>query len=154
MSDDITLRRATQSDEKILFDWRNDEETRRQSLTTTSVEWEGHVAWLEKSLQNPDRILVIAEITGEPIGTCRADLRDDGFTEISYTIAPSSRGKGLSKPMVMQFVQEFLEGKQLVATVKGDNKSSESVVRALGMKRFSEKHSEDPTDPRPLFEWR
>src|SRR4051812_19153128 len=103
MSDDITLRLAVQNDEKILFEWRNDEDTRKNSITTKPVEWSNHVAWLQESLQNPDRILIIAEIAGEPIGTCRADLRDDGYTEISYTLAPGVRGKGLSKPMVIQF---------------------------------------------------
>ena len=150
----VHVRKVTMNDAKILFDWRNDEETRRQSRTTLSVEWEDHVKWLEKSLKNPSRILCIAEYVGEPIGTLRADLRNDGFTEVSYTVAPTARGRGLSKPMVLTFAGEYVAGKKIAADIKKGHAPSESVAKALGLKPFSEMPSEDPDDARPMVEWR
>lgn len=153
---DVHVRRATMDDARRLFDWRNDEETRAQSRTTEPVQWEGHVKWLEHSLKKPPevRLLCIAEKDGEPIGTVRADMRNDGCTEISYTIAPAARGRGLSKPMVLAFVQQFLAGRKIVADIKKGHVPSESVAHALGLTPVSESPSEDPSDPRPMVEWR
>ena len=150
----LTIRPVTMDDATMLFEWRNDEETRKQSRSTESVHWENHVRWLENSLKNPKRILCIAEGDGVPVGTTRADERDDGYTEISYTVAPAARGKGLSKPMVIQFVQERLGGKRIAADIKKGHGPSESVARALGLSPFSEVPSEDPKDVRPMVEWR
>ncbi len=154
MDQPLTLRRVTKDDAKLLYEWRNDEETRKQSQSITPVEWDEHAHWIENSLKNPDRILVIAERGGTPVGTCRADVRADGFTEISYTIAPQERGRGLSKPMVQQFVKEYLEGRRLAAHIKKGHKQSESVVIALGMKPFLEIPSKDQNDTRLIVEWR
>ena len=151
----LTIRRVTAGDARLLFDWRNDPETRMQSGTTEAFEWGEHVAWLEKSLKNSRRILCIAENdAGTPIGTVRADLREDGFTEISYTIAPNWRGKGLSKPTVLSFVKTFLQGKKLAAKIKKGHAPSESVARALSLSPYAETPSDNPDDPRPLVEWR
>lgn len=151
----MRLRRATIEDARMLLRWRNDAETRKQSISTEPVPWENHVQWLQKSLENPRRILAIAEtLSEEPIGTIRADTRDDGFTEISYTVAPAWRGKGVSKPMAQEFVRKFLQGKRIAASIKKGHGPSESVARALGLAPFLETPSENPEDPRPLVEWR
>ncbi len=150
----LTLRLATLDDASRLFGWRNDLETRCQSKRSGEVSWEEHLRWFEESRKNLKRILCIAESEGKPVGTIRADEREDGYTEISYTIAPESRGQGLSKPMVVQFVDEFLSGRRLAAKIKKGHYPSESVARALGLSPFLEERSEDPSDPRPMVEWR
>ncbi len=158
MTDTLHIRSATRDDEKVLFDMRNDEDTRRVSGTTAPLEWGEHVKWLEKVLSGgfSGRALYIVETNaGELIGTVRSDLRDDGYTEISYTVAPAARGKGLGKRMVLQFAREHLADKKLAARIKrGGNPASESIARALGLKPFSEAPSEDREDPRPMVEWR
>jgi RimJ/RimL family protein N-acetyltransferase len=148
------FRPVTEDDALLLLEWRNDPETLRQSGTTTPVEREGHIKWLSASLKNPKRILMIAEIGGVAIGTVRADERDDGFTEISYTIAPTERGKGLSKPMVVAFVKQYLSGRKILAEIKESNPASESVARALGLAPFHREPSKDSNDSRPMVEWR
>ena len=150
----LIIRPVTMEDASLLFEWRNEEETRRQSRTREVVTLEGHIRWLEDLLKSPTRILCIAECDGQAIGTVRADAREDGYTEISYTIAPNARGKGLSKPMVLRFVEQYIGGKQLAAVIKKGHGPSESVAKALSLKPFSEIASEDPDDPRPMAEWR
>lgn len=151
----VRIRRASMEDARMLFEWRNDPETRKQSRTTNPVPWDGHVQWLQNSLKNSNRILGVAETgKGEPVGTVRADMREDGITEVSYTVAPAWRGKGMSKPMVLEFVREYLQGRSIAADIKKGHGPSESVARALGLSPFSETPSEDPEDPRPMVEWR
>jgi RimJ/RimL family protein N-acetyltransferase len=151
----LSLRPATLKDAELLLKWRNDPETRRQSRNTGEAFMEGHIAWLIKSLAMPSRKLYIAEDDGMPVGTVRADEDTDGYTEISYTVAPSARGKGYGKRMVVQFVQEQLMGKKIKAEIKkGDNEASEGIAKALGLTPTEERPSEDPNDPRPLVMWR
>ncbi len=150
----LKLRKANMDDAKILFEWRNDVDTRAQSRTREPVVWQSHMRWLEKSLQNPKRILVIAQEDTSAIGTLRADLRDDRVWEISYTVAPAYRGKGFAKKMTRQFVAEYFEGKNIAADIKKGHSASESVARALGLTPYSESPSTDPNDPRPHVEWR
>ncbi|OGG53710.1 hypothetical protein A2851_02380 [Candidatus Kaiserbacteria bacterium RIFCSPHIGHO2_01_FULL_53_29] len=157
MEELLRIRPVTIEDARTLFEWRNDEKTRRASRTTAPLIWEEHVAWLEKVVHGifPGRSLYIAEIDGNPVGTVRSDTRTDGFTEISYTVSPTWRAKGLGKHMVMQFVREHLAGKKLAARIKkGANPASEAIARALGLAPTSELPSEDQNDDRPMVEWR
>ncbi len=128
----LYLRPASINDAKELFLWRNNPDTRRQSLSTDEVPWEVHVAWLQKSLQMPARKLYIAEEGGVPIGTVRADKEGDVW-ELSWTTAPGARNKGFGKAMVLQFVQAQLRGEKIIARIKKDNLASESIAKALGL---------------------
>jgi RimJ/RimL family protein N-acetyltransferase len=142
-------------DAEVLLAWRNDPLTRENSRNRTIGKLPGHITWLEKSLINPARKLYIAEIDNTPVGTVRADEDNDGYTEISYTVAPEARGNGYGKQMVVQFVREQLQGKKLKAEIKkGNNEASEALARALGLSPMSERPSEDPEDPRPLVLWK
>ena len=157
MTDNLRIRKATPADGKMLFEWRNDEETRRASGTTAPLEWDAHVKWFEKVLSGGfrGRMLYIVETQMEdPVGTVRSDVRDDGFTEVSYTVSPKWRGKGMGKQMVIQFAQEFLAGHKIAARIKkGSNLASEAIARALGLHPFSETPADDPHEP-PMIEWR
>lgn len=151
----MNLRPATMDDAKLLFDLRNDSLTRENSRNRAEGEFPVHLEWLEKSLQNPARKLFIAEENGVPVGTVRADEDDDGYTEVSYTVAPEARGKGYGKQMVTQFAAEQLAGKKLKAEIKkGGNEASEGIARALGLSPVEERPSEDEGDPRPLVTWK
>ena len=131
------LRNAIKEDSQKLFNWRNDEETRQQSLSTALIEWSAHEQWLTKSLVNPDRTIFIFEENGIPAGTCRIDreVEKDGreVFELSWTIAPKQRGKGLGKKMLGELLAlETLRGKLIKATIKSDNLASVKMVEKFG----------------------
>ncbi len=126
----ITLRKATMDDAAALLTWRNDPETRRQSFNTDIVPLENHLTWLAGVITNPDRILFVAEHEGVPAGTIRADKDTDGSYEISWTVAPLMRGKGIGKAM-LRAACETLEG-NLTAQVKSENKASMSMAESVG----------------------
>ena len=153
----LRLRDATRADAQVLFDWRNDEETRRVSRERAAVDWNTHVRWLEKTLAGgwPRCVHCVAETdAGELVGMVRADERDDGLFELSITVAPGRRWEGIGKRMVLQFVREKLMGKPFVTCIKkGANPASEALARALGLAPFSEVPAKVPTEP-PMVEWR
>jgi RimJ/RimL family protein N-acetyltransferase len=119
----MKLRPATIDDARILFDWRNDELTRAMSVNSDPVEWEGHVKWLTARLQRDEPGLFIAE-DSEPVGTIRIDGE-----EISYTVAPSHRGRGVAKAMLS--VAQDLFG-QKVARIKAENVASIRAAAGAG----------------------
>lgn len=144
----MILRPATLDDAKILFAWRNDPETRNQSRNANEVAWDEHVAWLTQSFSWDGFKMYIAEDQGVPIGTVRSYENEEGFVELSWTIAPSARGKGYGKRMVLEFVRQFHPEDKLTATVRKGNIPSAKIAQALGLQRLE--NSEDS----PFAIWR
>jgi len=135
---EVRLRPATIADAELLFAWRNDPLTRAQSIHTEPVAWESHLAWLQSSLQNPDRQLYIAEsatngaVQSIALGTVRAD-RTDGEYELSWTVAPEQRGKGWGRQMVAALIECLPAGASYKAVVLLTNPASHRIAVALAM---------------------
>ena len=130
MTDRVNLRPAEMKDAETLFMWRNDPETRQASHNTDEVTLASHLVWLESSLGDlSKRRLWIAEVDGVAVGTCRAD-RMAGVWELSWTVAPSARGKGIAHQMLSKLVLYFEE--PLVAQVKVGNIASIKVAERAG----------------------
>ncbi|MCY1346577.1 hypothetical protein D9M68_505310 [compost metagenome] len=120
----MDLRKATIEDAKLLFDWRNDRQTREMSRDTLELPWEDHVGWLTNRLQRDDHGVYIAEINGVPVGTVRID-----YDEISYTVAPEQRRKGVGEAMLFEAKKAF---GQKVAEVKRENMASVKIAERAG----------------------
>ncbi|TSC60935.1 MAG: N-acetyltransferase GCN5 [Parcubacteria group bacterium Gr01-1014_107] len=135
MEPKITFRRATLEDAKRLLEWRNDPETRRQSINTDEVTWDAHIKWLEKSLANPSRTLLIAMLGEEPVGTVRLDSGEPR-SEISWTVAPSARGRGLGTRIVEEALKIF--NRPLRARIKPGNPASIKIAERVGFKKDSQ----------------
>jgi RimJ/RimL family protein N-acetyltransferase len=123
----MKLRPATLDDAKLLFDWRNDPLTREASITTEPVAWEGHLKWLQATLQNPRRALLIAE-TDRPVGSVRIDWGEP--TELSWTVAPEARGQGVGRAMVSAAVPDGM----VIAHIKQENVGSQKIAEAAGFR--------------------
>lgn len=132
----LILRKATISDAKALFDWRNDPATRAASISTGEIEYDSHVAWLTATLNNTARSLLVAEEDGIPVGTVRVDREPNGTAELSWTVAPDARGRGLAKRMVQMAAEETAATHTVRAKVKADNIASAKVAVAAGMVLF------------------
>jgi ribosomal-protein-alanine N-acetyltransferase len=127
----LRLRAATRDDAKLLLEWRNDQRTRLASQRSDEIQEADHLDWLSRSLANVNRMLMIAEEEGVPVGTVRADY-SEGTYELSWTVAPGARGRGIGKAMVALFVAE-LPG-ELFANVKKANAASARIAEAAGMR--------------------
>ena len=126
----LRFRPATPDDADMLLEWRNDHRTRMASQQDGEIDEATHRDWLERSLANMNRMLMIAEEQGIPVGTVRADY-GDGAYELSWTVAPDARGRGIGKAMVAMFVAE-LPG-DVYAKVKKANHASARIAEAAGM---------------------
>lgn len=128
----VELRPAIMDDARVLFEWRNDPETRANSLRPEPVEWAGHLRWLAACVGDSARSLYIASEEGEVLGTVRADCAG-GEYELSWTVAPGQRGKGNGQRLVAALIATLPEDACYRAVVLADNLASNRIARALGM---------------------
>jgi RimJ/RimL family protein N-acetyltransferase len=130
----LCLRSILPEDSAILLRWRNDPETRRNSVNTTEVSPEEHARWFHRMITlNPQRI-AIAEMDGMRVGVIRLDWNDEHDScEISFTVAPEHRRKGLGFRIVQQETQS-LSNVRLLAKVKAANIGSRRIFERLGFR--------------------
>ncbi|PKQ06461.1 MAG: N-acetyltransferase [Alphaproteobacteria bacterium HGW-Alphaproteobacteria-12] len=133
----MNFRRATILDARLLYDWRNDPATRENSISRDRVDYETHLAWLEQSLADPARrIFIVEDEAGVSVGTIRVDGRQDGgegkvgAAELSWTVSPDCRGKGLGKAMLLGFVR--LHDGAYTAQIKARNLQSMKIAGHAG----------------------
>ncbi len=127
---------ATPADSDVLLSWRNDPQTRAQSITTDPVSPSAHAAWFSGVLADPRRHLLLVGSGAQRVGTVRFDQLDVGTWEVSLTLAPQSRGQGLSG-IVLSCGEEHLlarggGGGRLLARVREGNAASLALFRRAG----------------------
>ncbi|WP_020499378.1 GNAT family N-acetyltransferase [Sciscionella marina] len=135
----MRIRPARAEDAALLLELRNDPDTRRSSVHTGVVTEQEHRAWLQQSLTRTDRMLLIAEQDGAPIGTVRFDLEEPETWELSITLAPDRRGHGRAGP-VLQAAQDYLTEQRRVrsirARVRTGNTASLALFARAGYRRY------------------
>ena len=126
------LRTVSEADCRLLFDWANDPEVRKNSFSTEPIPYEIHVSWFQRKLEDSACMMFIYMVGSEPAGQVRVEL-ENGAGLISYSIAKEFRGKGYGKKMLLE-IEEKLVGQVEVlnAQVKTDNKASQFVFERLG----------------------
>jgi RimJ/RimL family protein N-acetyltransferase len=131
----VRAREATEADAELLLTWRNDPRTRESSRSTAVVTLAEHGAWLRGVLADPDRLLLVVEHNGAPVGTVRFDRRDGDGWEVSITLAPESRGRGLSGAVLAEgerALRERLDVRVVLAAVHQDNTASAKLFEHAG----------------------
>lgn len=132
----VTVLRATANDSRDIWEWRNDETTKKMSITTDSVTWEAHTGWYEKSLKNKNRYLYIGYLNGkEKIGMCRFDVDSTTHTaEVSVNLNPLFRNKKLSTKILAEAIKTFGSETNfsLTATINKINTSSIKCFTNIG----------------------
>ncbi|TCK27384.1 bifunctional UDP-2,4-diacetamido-2,4,6-trideoxy-beta-L-altropyranose hydrolase/GNAT family N-acetyltransferase [Pseudonocardia endophytica] len=131
----LSTRPATSDDAELLLAWRNDPETRRWSRTPSPVTAVEHRAWLERSLADGDRMLLVVSDADGPVGTVRWDHDPDGW-EVSITVAPQRRGSGLAGPLLAAGERALRAstgaGTPVTAVVHRDNTASARLFARAG----------------------
>ena len=97
----IALRPVVAADAGLLFAWANDADTRAASLSTESIPWEDHLAWLQRRLTRPEALTLVAQVDGDAVGVVRFDRLDERSAEISITLDPAHRGRRLAAPVIV-----------------------------------------------------
>lgn len=135
----VTLRAASSDDAAVLLRWRNDELTRRNSHSTAEVQLDEHQAWLGRILDSKETRLFVGESNGAAIGQIRFDLKPHRTAEISITVAPEARGRGLASDLLRAAEAIALqEGvRALLAEIKPANEASVRAFKRAGYYGFA-----------------
>lgn len=144
----LHIRPAVLEDSLTLLEWRNDPQTRENSLTTEEVSLENHHKWFTGSLQREDRVIYVAEAISsenhfQACGMCRFDISQAGKTAVvSINLSPKFRGQGLSLPILQMSITEFSQSQDQVnileAEIKVSNQASISIFTKAGFKQVSQ----------------
>jgi RimJ/RimL family protein N-acetyltransferase len=134
----VRIRPATSADSVEVLRWRNDLDSRMNSRDSETISLETHEVWFEKVLSNPEQVLLIGEDTdGRPMGQVRFDRMgiEPLSYELSITLAPEARGRGLALELLTAAEVCFLDTRgslQLRAFVNNGNKVSERLFLGSG----------------------
>lgn len=132
----LHLRPARADDAALLLAWRNDPDTRRNSLRPHEIAPEDHERWFRARLSASSQTCIfIAELDGAPVGQARVDRREGREGEISVGLAPDARGHGIGRKLIAaasRMAAAELGLDQLVALVKPANTASLRAFEAAG----------------------
>lgn len=121
------------SDARLLFDWRNDSETRKNSFNTDVLIYESHVEWLKNTLDDNVPFFIMMH-GNQPIGQIRLN-ESGGVFNISYSIAIKHRGQGYGKEILLAVESRISRSRGravLRGEVKNDNVASYKAFERLG----------------------
>ena len=132
---DCRLRMVVPEDMMLLYQWRNDIDTRRNSFFMDEIPLENHKKWLQRTLQDESQKLWIMLVNSEPVGQVRVSVKEEKL-EISYTIAPRFRGQGYGCIMLQLMENELINTEWgnrycLYAEVKKHNIASQKIFLKL-----------------------
>lgn len=140
-SDDVDVRLAVSDDALLVWPWRNNEATRRYSSDPAPVSVGTHLAWWDRSLADPQRVLLLGSLGGKEAGVTRYDFVDPRRAIVSIYLAPEMTGLGLGGRLLRAsqdwLLQNYPEVNTVLAEVMPENVASLHVFLAAG---FHEQH--------------
>ncbi|MDD5299050.1 MAG: UDP-2,4-diacetamido-2,4,6-trideoxy-beta-L-altropyranose hydrolase [Gallionella sp.] len=124
----VEVRAARHDDMEKLFVWRNHPAIRAVSRSADIIDWESHQQWFASVMNNPDRVLLIGQDNGLPVGVVRFDIHGDK-AEVSIYLVPDAKkschGQDLLLSAERWFSANRPEVRELVAHVLGGNEISQ-----------------------------
>jgi UDP-2,4-diacetamido-2,4,6-trideoxy-beta-L-altropyranose hydrolase len=133
----LSFRRVQESDQSLLWEWRNDPTVRALSFSAEKVEWEHHVQWFASKLKDPNCIFfMLLDASNVPIGQVRYDIEAAQAT-IAISLAKESRGKGYGSLLVQRTSDQLFASErvnEIHAYVKEDNQVSRKAFIKAGFK--------------------
>jgi UDP-2,4-diacetamido-2,4,6-trideoxy-beta-L-altropyranose hydrolase len=135
----LSFRAARPEDRDATHAWRNSEQIRAVSGHSREIALDEHRAWFERTLANPQRVLLIAEVAGRPVGVVRFDIDDPATAVISVYRVPDSKPARLG--LVRGAVEWLRENRphvtRIVATVMAGNEASYRAFMSAGFHEAS-----------------
>lgn len=138
-TEELSIRIATMKDARQLFDWKNEEAVRMNSIVSKDlIKWEDHLIWLRKTIKNPKRLLYLITDGVRNYGDIRFD-RIGEYVEVSVRIEKDFRGRGIGTFIVRYAcakAQTWLKEKYFLAKIVAGNEPSLKVFTRNGFVVF------------------
>lgn len=138
----ITFCEAAADDLRLLFEWRNESETRRSAFDSSVVTWERHCEWFNGKIGSLNsRIFILTDENSAPVGQVRFDINNDGSAEVDISIDVNHRGKNYATEGLMKTCSHLKKERKLnkiFAYVKKENAASYRCFQKAGFKNVKE----------------
>lgn len=134
---DLTMREALLEDCRQLWLLSNDRKVRESSFHAEPIVFEDHIRWYEEKLASSDTAFYVLDIHGVIGGQIRYGRKGD-TAEISYSVAPAFRGKGLGEKLIESTISgacNKLKVDRVLAIVKNFNNASIRTFLNAGFKK-------------------
>ena len=124
----VSLRPAEEGDCELLWQWRNEENTRRWSFNSDYIPYEEHKNWFLSKLNSANsEIFIVSDESESEIGQVRFDISQGKSAEINISIEASKRNKGYGSA-TLRLACQYALGKfniaRVIAHIKEENKAS------------------------------
>ncbi|MCX8175509.1 MAG: GNAT family N-acetyltransferase [Candidatus Micrarchaeota archaeon] len=129
----VSLRPASHSDIRKIYEWRNHPSVRKNSFQTKKINLREHIAYWERRLKDSNRHSFIIVSGKDDCGLLRIDPCQD-VHEIHILIAPEYQGRGIGALAVALAKQKAAELgiRKLIARVKPGNIPSQRIFLKNG----------------------
>jgi UDP-2,4-diacetamido-2,4,6-trideoxy-beta-L-altropyranose hydrolase len=131
----VQLRLAEAKDESWLLELQLQPQTRRHSRNAAVPSAAEHHGWMQRTLADPNRLLLIVEASGLPIGSVRLDrLSDEGGAvrhEVSIAIDSARHGRGMGSA-ALSLVRALMPDAVLDAAIFPENRASRALFEGAG----------------------
>ncbi len=130
---DLVLRNATIDDSENLYRWRNHPTIRAMSKTQNAFTYESHCQWLQRVLVDEQRVLLIGELDGEPVGVVRFDITQQAepTAEISIYRTPEVQRAGIGSELLAAAETWLAEHRPEVLTIHAEILGHNPVSRQM-----------------------
>ena len=133
----MKLREATREDAALIFDWRNDEASRKASGSSDPLDWLEHCEWLESRLEtfSSEKVYMAEEREGHPVAYGRIWHKARNTATISICVNPELRCNGIGTQVIGLLRDKIHEGKRTpIAIIKDTNVVSRKAFIKNGFK--------------------
>lgn len=115
------------TESQLIWEWRNDPQTRQFSFHTDPIPWEIHQEWIKRVTHSERPELFLVTVEEVPVGMIRLHPKSRTTAQVSINLAPSVRAHGLGRralSLACHKAKHSLGYKELLADIKPENKSS------------------------------
>ncbi len=135
MRDDIKLIAANEVNARVLWEWRNHPEVRKNFFNTNPISLEDHEVWFSGRLKDPYVKIYIAICKEHEIGVIRFESEDQSVG-VSVSLNPAFFGKGFGSEIIRYGTEKFLKEmnpeRSIVARIKKNNIASQKAFAKAG----------------------
>lgn len=137
--EEYSVRPLEEKDLRMVLDWRNSERVHSKMLTDHKITWEEHLAWFQRSKENPVKRNLVFCYQGRPIGYIGYTEYDD----VNMTCSPGAYLGETDVPIdagitlfyiAVEYAFAELHMKSLETSVFKSNKQAMRIDKFLGYK--------------------
>jgi hypothetical protein len=124
----INIKKANIKDSFSLFQLRNEEKARKNSINTKPIKLRDHNSWIKKKLSNEKNVFLTIKKKSEIIGSIRYEIKNI-FTHVSINIKKQFRNLGYGSTLLKKSEKFLKKNLLIISTIKKGNKKSIKIFK-------------------------